>query len=89
MSSSGIGAPAGNPRSAFGVRELFAATGLMEKFLPFGQVHDLYSRAGEAKGANLFEAVLAEMKVNVRLAEAEGFAAHALSLTIRLGSAER
>jgi len=71
MSSSGVAAPDGNPRSTFGVRELFAATGLMEKFLPFGQVHDLYSRARAAKDINLFEALLAEMKVSVRLAEGD------------------
>jgi putative hemolysin len=66
-----MAAPDGNPRPAFGVRELFSATGLMEKFLPFGQVHDLYSRAREAKDGNLFDALLAEMKVHVGLAEAE------------------
>jgi putative hemolysin len=71
MSSSGVAAPDGNPRSTFGVHELFAATRLMEKFLPFGQVHDLYSRAREASDGNLFQALLAEMKVNVRIAEAE------------------
>jgi len=71
MSSSGVAAPESNARSAFGVREFFAASGLMEKFLPFGQVHDLYSRARESKDRNLFEALLAEMKVSVRIAEAE------------------
>jgi putative hemolysin len=71
MPSSGVAAPGSNARSAFGVREFFAASGLMEKFLPFGQVHDLYARARESKDGNLFEALLAEMKVSVRIAEAE------------------
>ena len=71
MSSSGIAAPEGGPRSTFGVRELLASTGLMEKFLPFGQVHDLYSRARGAKDGNLFEALLAEMNVSFRLNEGD------------------
>jgi len=71
MPSSELATPESNPRSPFGVRELLAASGLMEKFLPFGQVHDLYARAREAKNGNLFEALLAEMKVHAPLAEAE------------------
>jgi len=71
MLSSGFAGADGNPRSGFGVRELLAATGLMERFVPFEQVHELVSRAREVRGTNLFEGLLAEMKVSVRLAEVE------------------
>src|SRR5258708_28743062 len=71
MSSSGAAASGNQVRSSFGAREFFAASGLMEKFLPFGQVHDLYSRARESKDRNLFEALLAEMEVSVGVAEAD------------------
>jgi putative hemolysin len=71
MASSGLEPQNTIPRSPFGLRELFGSKNSLGKFLPLGQIESLYSRAREVSNSCLLEGVLAEMRVDSYVDDAE------------------